>query len=123
MNRGRLYDRNWFTFDSPKCFKNVSNTWSLSILILLESVNRKNKLLKLLKTNPEKGLCVDDIFSINILDALKHMILKNIHTHSLNLLSFVYIVVCDIETALENAKLAIALQTFFALTQPCWGTD
>ena len=51
------------------------------------------------------------------------MLLRNIHTQSLNLLSFVYIVVCDIEAALENAKLAIALQTFFALTQPCWGTD
>ena len=35
------------------------------------------------------------------------MLLKNIQINSLNLLSFVYIVVFDVETALENIKLAI----------------
>ena len=36
-----------------------------------------------------------------------NMLLKNIQMNSLNLLSFVYIVVFDVETALENIKLAI----------------
>ena len=36
-----------------------------------------------------------------------NMLLKNIQIYSLNLLSFVYIVVFDVETVLENIKLAI----------------
>ena len=40
-------------------------------------------------------------------DVVKHMLLKNIHVHSLNLLNFDYLVVFDIEAALENSKLAI----------------
>ena len=36
-----------------------------------------------------------------------NMLLKNIQINSLNLLSFVYIVVFDVETALDNIKLAI----------------
>ena len=35
------------------------------------------------------------------------MLLNNMHIHSLNLLNCVYIVVFDVETALENVKLAI----------------
>ena len=35
----------------------------------------------------------------------QNMSLKNIHIRSLNLLNFVCIVVTDVETALENAKL------------------
>ena len=35
------------------------------------------------------------------------MLLKNSHAYSLNLLNFGYLVVFGIETALENAKLAI----------------
>ena len=46
------------------------------------------------------------------------MLLKNVHIHSLNLLNFVCIILFNIETALENAKLAIIeqlqLQIFFA---------
>ena len=45
------------------------------------------------------------------------MLLKNIPVHSLNLLNFVCIIVFNIETALENAKLVIIeqlqLQIFF----------
>ena len=37
----------------------------------------------------------------------RHMLLKNIHIHSLNVLNCVYIVVFDVETAIDNAKLAI----------------
>ena len=36
----------------------------------------------------------------------------------LNLLNFVYIVVCDVETALDNVKLAIVLQIFFPPPPP-----
>ena len=35
------------------------------------------------------------------------MLLKNIHRHSLDLLNFLYIVMFDVKTALESAKLAI----------------
>ena len=38
------------------------------------------------------------------LDLFKHMCFKNIHMHNLR---FVYIVVFDVETDLENAKLVI----------------
>ena len=34
-------------------------------------------------------------------------VLQNIHKHSLNLLSFVYVVVFDVETVLVNNQLAI----------------
>ena len=41
------------------------------------------------------------------LDVVKHKLLKNINVHSLNLLNFVCIVVFDVETAIQNAKLII----------------
>lgn len=43
-------------------------------------------------------------------DAAKERLLKNIHMHSLNLLSFIFLVVFDIEIVLENAKIAIQEQ-------------
>ena len=55
----------------------------------------------------------------------KHMLFKNIGRHSLNLLNFVYIVVLDIEIALEDTKLAPPegqdWQIFFPISQPWWG--
>ena len=54
-------------------------------------------------------------------DVVKHMLLKNIHIHSLNLLNFVCIVAFDVEAALENVKLAIlerlVLQMSFSTSQ------
>ena len=53
--------------------------------------------------------------------------MKNIHIHSLNLLSFVYIVVSDAKAALKNAKLAILerleLHIFFVHSHPWWELD
>ena len=43
-------------------------------------------------------------------DAAKEMLLKNIHMHSLNFISFIFLVVFDIEIVLENAKIAILEQ-------------
>ena len=43
-------------------------------------------------------------------DAAKERLLKNIHMRSLNLLSFIFLVVFDIEIVLENAKTAIQEQ-------------
>ena len=43
-------------------------------------------------------------------DAAKEMLLKNIHMHSLNFISFIFLVVFDIEIVLENAKTAIQEQ-------------
>ena len=47
--------------------------------------------------------------------------------HILDLLNFAYIVVFDVETALDNAKLAIleglVLQISFAPSQPRWVTE
>ena len=56
----------------------------------------------------------------------KHFLLKYIYIHGLNLLNFVGIVVFDVETSLENAKLAILegleFQIFFApLDLGGWG--
>ena len=55
---------------------------------------------------------------------VKHII-KKIHMHNLYLLKFVYIVVFDVEAALENAKLTILerleLETFFTPPQPWLG--
>ena len=60
-------------------------------------------------------------------DVVKHMLLKSIHLHSLNLLNFVCIVGFNVKTALENAKLAIlgglVLQIFFTPSQPWCSTD
>ena len=60
-------------------------------------------------------------------DVVKHMLLKNIHTHSLNLLNFVCIVGFDAEIALENAKLAIlerlVFQISFSPSQPWSSAD
>ena len=56
---------------------------------------------------------------------VKHKLLKNIHVHTLNLLNFVYIVVFDVEIAIENAKLVIlerlVLKMFSTPSQLCWG--
>ena len=50
-------------------------------------------------------------------DVVRHMSLKNVRIHGLNLLNFVYVAVFDVEIAVENAKLAILqkieLQTLF----------
>ena len=58
---------------------------------------------------------------------VKYLLMKNIHIHSLNLLSFVYIVVSDAKAALENAKLAILerleLHIFFVHSHPWWESD
>ena len=43
-------------------------------------------------------LLIKKLFS----DAFKHMLLKKMHIHSLDLLNFVYIVALDAERALEN---------------------
>ena len=55
----------------------------------------------------------------------RHMLFKNIGRHSLNLLNFVYIVVFDIEIALEDTKLAPPegqdWQIFFPISRPWWG--
>ena len=52
------------------------------------------------------------------------MLFENIHIHSLNLLTFVDNVSSDVETTLENDKLAILepleLYFFLALSQPYW---
>ena len=52
------------------------------------------------------------------------ILLKNIDMYSLNLLNLIYIVVFDVETALENAELTILerleLQMFFTSVQPWW---
>ena len=62
-----------------------------------------------------------------ISNVVNHMLLKNIHIHSLNFLNFVYISVFDVETALENAKLAILerleLDIFFFPSHPWWVTE
>ena len=51
-----------------------------------------------------------------------NMLLKNMHIQSLNLLSFVYIIVFNVETALEVVNLAVLkrlqLQIYFAPSQP-----
>ena len=48
------------------------------------------------------------------------MLLKNIHMYSLNLLNFVCVVVFDVETALNNAKLVtleqLELEVFIAFS-------
>ena len=53
------------------------------------------------------------------------MLLKNIHIQSLISFKFCVIVVFDVETALENDKLAILarqeLQIIFVLSQIQWG--
>ena len=55
-------------------------------------------------------------------DVVRHTLLKTIHIHNLDLLNFVYIVVFDVKTASENAKLVILerleLQIFYAPSQP-----
>ena len=47
----------------------------------------------------------------------KHVLLKNVHINGLDLLTFVYILLFDIETKLDSDKLAILarlqLQIFF----------
>lgn len=52
------------------------------------------------------------------------MLFENIHIHTLNLLTFVHTVSFDVETTLENDKLAILepleLNFFLALSQPYW---
>ena len=44
-------------------------------------------------------------------DVVKQILLKNSHIHNLNLLNFVSVVVFDVETALQNAKLEGILQS------------
>lgn len=57
-------------------------------------------------------------------ETVKHTLLKSIHLHSLNVICFVYVVVLDVKTALDNSKLAILerleLQIFCASSQQWW---
>ena len=41
-------------------------------------------------------------------NVIKHTLFKHIHIHGLDLLNFVYIFVFDVETALEDVKIAIS---------------
>ena len=54
-------------------------------------------------------------------DEVKHLLLKDIQIHSVKVLNFIYIVVIDVETALESAKVSITeqleLKIFFTLSQ------
>ena len=40
-------------------------------------------------------------------DVIKHMLMKNFHKHSLNLLNFVCVRVFDVEAVLDKTKLVI----------------
>ena len=72
------------------------------------------------------GIFVDNLCSKKFgLDVVIYVLLKNIHMHSLNLLNLIYIVACNVETALENTKLMILerleLQIFLVPSQPWLG--
>ena len=46
---------------------------------------------------------------------VKHILMKNVHIRSVHLLNFIYIVVFDVQTAPENATLAIQFLFTFLL--------
>ena len=50
-------------------------------------------------------------------------LLKNIYIHNLKLLNLIYIVVFDVETALENVKVAIQEWLFYSPLQLRWIKD